>query len=105
MIKKMKLMIPFTPHLALECLEKLKCKNTEEWPKINKNYKEKIKFAVQINGKTRDVISVDKDFEEEQVKKEIKENSKANKFLENKKIIKTIFVKGKIINYIINDQK
>ena len=101
MIKKMKLMIPFTPHLALECLEKLNCKNTEEWPKISKNYNEKIKFAVQINGKTRDVISIDKNFEEEQVKKEVRENSKANKFLENKKIIKTIFVKGKIINYII----
>ena len=85
MIKKMKLMIPFTPHLALECLEKLNCKNTEEWPKISKNYNEKIKFAVQINGKTRDVISIDKNFEEEQVKKEVKENSKANKFLENKK--------------------
>ena len=105
MIIKMKLMIPFTPHLASECLEKLKCKNTNKWPKINASQNEKVKFAVQINGKTRDIISVSKNLEEEQVKRKIEENSKANKFLENKKIIKTIFVKGKIINYITNDQK
>ena len=65
----------------------------------------KVKFAVQIDGKTRDIISISKNLEEEQVKRKIEENSKANKFLENKKIIKTIFVKGKIINYITNDQK
>ena len=105
MIIKMKLMIPFTPHLASECLEKLKCKNTNKWPKINASQNEKVKFAVQINGKTRDIISVSKNLEEEQVKRKIEENSKANKFLKNKKIIKTIFVKGKIINYITNDQK
>ena len=101
----MKLMIPFTPHLASECLEKLKCKNTNKWPKINASQNEKVKFAVQIDGKTRDIISISKNLEEEQVKRKIEENSKANKFLENKKIIKTIFVKGKIINYITNDQK
>ena len=105
MIIKMKLMIPFTPHLASECLEKLKCKNTSKWPKINASQNEKVKFAVQIDGKTRDIISISKNLEEEQVKRKIEENSKANKFLENKKIIKTIFVKGKIINYITNDQK
>ena len=68
MIIKMKLMIPFTPHLASECLEKLKCKNTSKWPKINASQNEKVKCAVQINGKTRDIISVSKNLEEEQVK-------------------------------------
>ena len=32
----MKLMIPFTPHLAYECLELLDIKSTNKWPKINK---------------------------------------------------------------------
>ena len=32
----MKLMIPFTPHLANECLELLKCKTTNNWPKNEK---------------------------------------------------------------------
>ena len=47
-------MVPFTPHLAYECLERLKCKNPDKWPDINANFEENIKFAVQVNGKTRD---------------------------------------------------
>ena len=42
-----------------------------------------------------------KDQSEKEIKKIILENSKAKKYVENKKIIKTIFVKNKIINYIM----
>ena len=62
---------------------------------------EEIKFAVQVNGKTRDIITIKKNLIQNQIEKIIKEESKANKFLENKKIIKTIFIRNKIINYII----
>ena len=99
--KIMKLMIPFTPHLAHECLVSLKCKNIDQWPKVKVNLHEELKFAVQINGKTRDIINIKKDSEQERVDEIIKKSSKANKFLENKKILKIIFVKNKIINYII----
>ena len=37
MIKVMKLMIPFTPHLAYECLEKLKCKSVNKRREIKKD--------------------------------------------------------------------
>ena len=62
---------------------------------------EEIKFAVQVNGKTRDIITIKKNLIQNQIEQIIKGESKANKFLENKKIIKTIFVQNKIINYII----
>ncbi len=98
----MKLMIPFTPHLAYECLELLSCENKNQWPKIETgNILEQIKFAVQINGKTRDIIELKKDLKEVEVTKIILKKSKANKYLENKKIIKTIFINNKIINYIV----
>ena len=97
----MKLMIPFTPHLALECLEKLKCKELNKWPEIKNFSSEKIKFAVQVNGKTRDIINIDKNLTKDQITKIIYTNSKAKKFLENKEVIKTIYVQDKIINYII----
>ena len=99
----MKLMIPFTPHIALECLENLNCKNTNKWPEVNKKVLDKIKInmAIQINGKTRDVIVMHKDLIEKEIHKLVQSSSKANKFLINKKIIKTIFVKNKIINYIL----
>jgi leucyl-tRNA synthetase len=100
-IKIMKLMIPFTPHLAHECLEMLKCDSVNKWPLIKKDIIREIRFAVQINGKTRDIITIKKDLSEKEINLIIKENSKAKKFIKDKSIFKTIFVKNKIINYII----
>ncbi len=98
----MKLMIPFTPHLAHECLELMKCKNIKDWPKIDeKKLVLDIKIAVQINGKTRDILSIKKDLNQNEIYQNILKNSNARKYIENKKIKKTIFVKNKIINYII----
>ena len=89
MSKVMKLMIPFTPHLAYESLEFLKCKNINQWPKIEKdNIFKQVKFAVQINGKTRDILEIEKDLNEDEVTKVVLNVSKANKYLQNKKIIK-----------------
>ena len=97
----MKLMIPFTPHLAHECLELHNCKSINDWPKFKKESLEEIKIAVQINGKTRDIITIKKDLTEKEIFKHITLNSKAKKYLLDKKINKTIFVKNKIINYIL----
>ena len=104
-IKIMKLMIPFTPHLAHECLSNLNCKDTHKWPKINEKVLENVKvnMVIQVNGKTRDVLNVKKNLSEKEIDKLVMKSSKANKYLINKKIIKTIFVKNKIINYIIKN--
>ena len=48
----MKLMIPFIPHLANECLELLKSDNVNKWPKIEVGALLDVKIAVQVNGKT-----------------------------------------------------
>ena len=101
LIKIMQLLIPFTPHLAHECLEILNCKEFDKWPKIKGNMEEQVKFAIQINGKTRDVITLKKNTERDKVNKFVLSNSKASKYILNKTILKTIFVKNKIINYII----
>ena len=101
--KIMKLLLPFTPHIANEILDLLKCKSKNVWPSIRRDLLEEVKFAIQINGKTRDIIKVKKGSTEAQISKIIKSKSKANKFIEDKKIIKTIFVENKIINYIVND--
>ena len=98
----MKLMIPFTPHLALECLEQLNCKTENDWPEIDKqNIAEEIKMAVQIDGKTRDILTIKKDLNQKDIIELVNSSSKAKKYLNEKKVFKTIFVKNKIINYII----
>tara|TARA_Y200000002_G_scaffold344680_1_gene318052 strand:+ start:284 stop:2812 length:2529 start_codon:yes stop_codon:yes gene_type:complete len=105
MIKIMKLMIPFTPHIAYECLTNLNCKDYNQWPKINKKIIESIKtkMIVQVNGKTRDVLDIERNLDESQVDRLVKRSTKANKHMIDKKIMRTIFVKNKIINYIIKN--
>ena len=99
----MKLLLPFVPHLANECLEKLKATNIDIWPEIETKFKynQEVKIAVQINGKTREILKINKDAAEEEIKLFVKSNTKLNKFLIGKTVKRTIFVKNKVINYIL----
>ena len=99
--KIMKLIMPFTPHLANECLELLKCETPDKWPEIKADILKEIKFAIQVDGKTRYIIKIKKNLNKEKINEIVLKNSKAKKYIENKKVLKTIFVKNKIINYII----
>ena len=103
--KLMKLMMPFIPHLANECLKKLEATNTSQWPEIKKNVLNftEIDLVIQVNGKKRDLIKFKKNAQEKDVTSKVLTISKNKKYLENKKIVKTIYVKNKIINYIVND--
>ena len=75
----MKLLIPFTPHLAYECLELLKCKDSNTWPEVKEDLEEKIKFAIQINGKTRDILSIENNSEKEHIISLVQKNPKTKK--------------------------
>ncbi len=102
-INLLKILIPFTPHLAYECLEQHGEKNPDIWPEIDKTklLSEKVTIAIQINGKTKEVVKVKKDLDEKNVINETKKIKKIKENLMNKEIIKIIFVKNKIINYLI----
>jgi len=91
------------PHLAHECLEQLNIKDVGYWPEGNAKLSqaERIKIAVQINGKTKEIIEVKKDLGEKDVINECKKVKKINDQLSKNKTYKTIFVKNKIINYLI----
>jgi leucyl-tRNA synthetase len=101
--KILKIMLPVIPHFASECLEELGELNNISWPKINEKVKENqiVKIVLQINGKKRDLINFDKPMNENEVINYIKKDSKYKKFLENKKIKKTIYIKNKLINIIV----
>ena len=100
--KLMKVLIPFVPHISHECLEQLGAKDIDVWPKVDTKYSldERIKIAIQINGKTKEVIEVKKDLDEKNVIKECKRIKKINDQLTKNSIKKTIFIKNKIINYL-----
>ena len=62
---------------------------------------EKVNIVIQINGKKREVVNVKKDINERDILKIIKNNDKVQSFIQNKEIVKKIFVPNKILNYII----
>tara|TARA_A100000164_G_C21828431_1_gene734051 strand:- start:306 stop:1202 length:897 start_codon:yes stop_codon:yes gene_type:complete len=101
--KLLKILIPFTPHMAYECLEMLGAKEVKSWPKIDTKLilEEKIKMAIQINGKTRDVIEIKKGVNQPSVEKICKNNIKIKDKITEKSVKKVIFVKDRIINFIV----
>jgi len=63
-----------------------------------------VNIVVQINGKTRTVISIDSSKSREELEKLIRENEKVKKWLDNKKIIKTITIENKLVNFVISNE-
>tara|TARA_B110000305_G_scaffold189027_1_gene210924 strand:+ start:1533 stop:4076 length:2544 start_codon:yes stop_codon:yes gene_type:complete len=96
------LLQPVTPHFALECLEDVDIKSPSVWPLANFKLIEKESFnvVVQIGGKKRALLLCESDTTEEQLLKKIKEDDSINKFIKNKKIKKSIYIKNKLINLI-----
>jgi leucyl-tRNA synthetase len=99
----------FIPYVANECWEQITKKNdlvTQEWPKFNNESLKKDEFnvVIQINGKKRAIInainneSVDDIFSKSLAIKNIKV------ILEEKTIIKKIFIKNKLLNIVTNDK-
>ncbi len=97
------IMMPVIPHLSSECLEKLKFDKEIKWPIVDKKYllEESSQIVIQINGKKRSLISVKKDSRENEIIDQIKREKLIDKYLNNGKLIKTIYVKNRLINYII----
>ena len=96
-------MLPIIPHYASECLEKNNFKINELWPNYNEEIlkDDHVNIVVQINGKKRDLINVERDTLEDSLLKYIKTKNNLEKYLEDKEPKKIIFIKNKIINIII----
>ena len=102
-IKILKIMIPITPHLSMECLSEVSTDKFFSWPEIDKKYLQNQNFniVIQVNGKKRGLISVENSLSEKDLIEKIKKTKELQKFIENKNIIKSIFIKDKLINLII----
>ena len=104
--KKISLLIhPFVPHLSEELWGILKCNGLaldQEWPKIsNQAENSESKIAIQINGKTKEILAFKHVPEEGELLKKLGENQKIQKSIGGKVIKKVINVPGKIINLVI----
>ena len=95
---------PVIPHFTSECFEDINLETFQKWPLIDKKLLEKtsIQFVVQINGKKRGSLEVNKDTSEKDIIEKIKSEDSFKKIFENKKTDKIFFVKNRLINFLIS---
>jgi len=99
----------FIPYIANECWEIITKKNdltSEEWPKIQNHLIQKDYFdiVIQINGKKRAIINAINNENEESVFSKSLAIKNIKVILEEKNIIKKIFIKNKLLNIVTNDK-
>ncbi len=97
---------PFAPHLCEELWEKIGEKGLiveQKWPEPNKKYlvEEEITIAIQVNGKLRDTIQVKSGTAEKQIVDLAKQAQNVKKYLNSKKIKKEIYIKDRLVNFVI----
>ncbi len=99
-----RLLAPFTPHIAEEMWRELGHDTTvfeAGWPEYDESklVVSTVELPVQINGKVKDSISIDKDEAKDVVLAKAKELLGGK--LEGKTIVKEIYVPGRIINFVV----
>jgi len=102
--KKILILInPILPHFSNECLEMINVNGNIKWPTYEKKYLEEkvVTIVFQINGKKKGLINTKKDLKEDELFNEIMKDEKFIKYFTDEKIKKRIYVKNKIINFII----
>ena len=99
----LQLLNPFAPHMTEELYEILGEDQLayKKWPEYDeeKIIDDEIELPIQINGKLKSTIIIPIDSDESFVKS--KAHEEISKLLENKTIIKEIYVKNKIYNIVV----
>ena len=102
----LKLLAPFAPHLSSELWQQLGNSDFIDnagWPKWNDEFlaESKVQVIVQVNGKLRGKIEVSKDAEQAEILEIARNEENVAKHLAEKEIVKQIFVKGKLVNFVV----
>ncbi len=98
---------PVAPHITEELWERAGFEGhiaTEaKWPKYDENklVGDLITVPVQINGKMRGKVFIPPDADEKTAIAAAKQEAGVRRHIENKKLVKVIFVPGKILNIVV----
>ena len=95
-------MSPVVPHLSNECLKNLSSKDIK-WPKYDETVllEKTTNIVIQINGKKRGLLKTDIDTSEENLLEKILKNETLKKYFNNKTVKRQIYIKNKLINFIM----
>ena len=102
----LQLLNPFAPHMTEEIYERIGEKDTianTKWPEYdeNKTIEDKIEIPVQINGKLKATISINRDADQDEVKQAVNTNETIKNAIAGKNVVKEIYVKNKIYNIVV----
>ena len=102
-LKILTILSPVAPHFSSECIDELKMKIDPNWPTVDKNIIQKkiSSIVIQINGKKRGIITCDINTDESKILEIIKSQKQYEIYIKDKTIKKTIYVKDRLINLII----
>jgi len=100
------LLNPIIPHMTEELWEMIGEKRKLSgisWPSYDESVaaEEEITIAVQVNGKLRGRIQVSADESGDNIKKLALNNERIQRFTGDKKVIKEIYVPGKLVNIVV----
>ena len=102
----LQLLAPFAPHLAEELWQMLGHEESihlSSWPEYDENLlvEDSVVIVVQINGKVRAQITVDRTADEASVINTVQNDNKVAAHLKDKTVKKTIYVPQKLVNFVI----
>ena len=102
-IKILTLIMPIIPHIISEAFKELNYEDNLIWPKADEKFLDEkfVNIVVQINGKKKSLVKVEKDLEDSEVINTIKKNEKISDFLSDKNLLKHIIVKNRLVNFIV----
>ena len=101
-----KILSPIAPHITHKLWGEFGKKTSimdEDWPEVDNQIllDSKIEIIVQINGKLRGKILIDAQENELNVKERVTNDVKISSYLKNKEIKKVVYVKNKLINFVL----
>ena len=102
----LKMLMPFAPHISSELWQQLGNNNFIEesgWPEWDEEMLKtsEIQIVVQVNGKLRGKIKVSTDSGKDEIIAIAREEDNVLKFLQDKEVLKEIFVPNKLINFVV----
>jgi len=101
------LLAPFTPHFAEEMWESLGFSFSifgQEWPLCDENAMilDEVEIGVQINGVLKLRVTIPADATSDDVQKLVLSDAIAIKNLEGKRLVKFIYIKGRLANLVVS---
>ncbi len=103
----LKMLSPITPHISLYLWKEYSKSDgndfEDSWPIYNEGFLqlEDFQLIIQVNGKVRGKENVSVDTEQAELEVLAKENENVKKILANQPIKKVIYIKEKLINFVI----